>query len=366
MKNTAIIILGLLGLGTTRSIAQSTLKSTGALIDVFQSAKVWNGVTVSDDGRTFVCYPDIEGEGGLKIAELKKDGTPVPYPDAGWNSWKTGDETEHKIVRANSVRIGPDDMLWIVDTGQPGMGDHFLPGGSKLIAVDLHTNKVVRTIPLDDVLKPKSMADDLRIYGSHIYVTDAGEPALIILDKVTGKGRRVLEDEVSTTDNIPMKVEGKVMVDNNGKEVHINADQLEVSPDGKYMYFQAASGQLYRVEMQFLNNPELSKTELSARVKKWYDTPSTGGTAIDSQGNIYISDVDHSKLFRITPEGKREEIIADSRLIWCDALWIDNKGYLWLPVGQLNRLAVFQNGQATTKFPVHIYKLKINTKPFRI
>jgi sugar lactone lactonase YvrE len=343
----------------------TAMAQTSQLNSVYQSNTVWNGVTTTDDGRVFVCFPLIEGGDGMRIAEMKSDGTAVPYPDAAWNNWKKGDDVTHKIVRANSVRVSPDGNLWIVDTGQPKMGDNYLPGGSKLIEVDLHTNKVIRTISLDEVLKPKSMADDLRIYDNHIYITDAGEPGLIILDLATGKGRRVLEKDPSTTDALPMIAEGKIMYQQDGSQVKINADQLEVSPDGKYLYFQAASGLMYRVELKYLNKVALTKSQLSAHVHKWFDTPSTGGTAIDKAGNIYVSDINHSRIFRISPEGKSETIVEDKRLIWCDALWIDNKGFLWMPVGQLHRLAAFQKGKSKVSFPVHIYKMQIHAEPFR-
>jgi sugar lactone lactonase YvrE len=100
-------------------------------------------------------------------------------------------------------------------------------------------------------------------------------------------------------------------------------------------------------------------------VVKWFDTPTTGGTAIDASGNIYISDVNHSAIIRITPKGKQETIIQDKRLLWGDALWIDKDGFLWIPVGQLNRLATFQNQVSKIELPLVIYKLAIGAKQFK-
>ena len=81
------------------------------------------------------------------------------------------------------------------------------------------------------------------------------------------------------------------MKDNEGNEVRIHADQLEISPDGKWLYFQPASGPLWRVETQYLNDENLTAKELSSKVSLFYKTPSTGGTAIDSKGNLYVSDI---------------------------------------------------------------------------
>jgi hypothetical protein len=47
--------------------------------------------------------------------------------------------------RPFSLRIGPDGLLWVLDTGQPGV-DH---GGPKFVAFDLETNALVHGYPLD-------------------------------------------------------------------------------------------------------------------------------------------------------------------------------------------------------------------------
>lgn len=336
------------------------------LIPVAKSEVVWNGVTTSSDGRIFVNFPRIEGDKGMRIGEVLKNGKIIPYPNEDWNNWESGADVNEKFVRTNSLRITGDGLLWIVDTGTPSMGQNPLSGNAlKLVSIDIKTNTVQQIIPLSGIAKPSTFIDDVRISGNTIYLTDAGEPALIILDKATGKGRRVLENQPSTTDNLPIKAEEKIMKDEKGNEVRIHADQLELSPDGKWLYFQPASGPLWRVETQYLNDENISEKDLASKVELFYKTPSTGGTAIDADGNIFVSDVNKSEIIKISPEGKESLVIKDKRLLWADALWIDDHECLWIPTGQLNRLAAFQNGKSKVKFPVVIYKLKINAKPLR-
>ncbi|MDN5284510.1 MAG: major royal jelly protein [Mucilaginibacter sp.] len=329
------------------------------------STQVWNGVTTTEDGRVFVGFPRLEGEKGISIGEVLKDGSIVPYPSKTWNSWASGEATTQKFIRINSLRIGPDGNLWVMDTGAPKLGEQTLKDGSKLVVIDVKQNKVIRIIPLDGVMKPNSFMDDLRIYGSTIYITDAGEPALVIMDKITGKGRRVLENHWSTTDSKPLLAEGKVIHLNDGKELRVNADQMEISPDGKWFYFQPVSGPLARTATVYLNDAKLNDKQLAGHITKWFTSPTTGGTAIDAAGNIYLSDVDHCRILKINPAGKSEVVLEDKRLIWADALWIDQKGFLWIPAGQINRLAAFQNGKSTVKFPVYVYKLQVHAKPFK-
>ena len=333
---------------------------------VATSNTIWNGVTTSPEGRIFVNFPRIEGDKGIRIGEILRNGHIIPYPNGQWNNWQIGDDVNQKFVRTNSLRIGPDGLLWVVDTGTPAMGKEILSGSSvKLVSIDTKSNQVVNIIPLLDVSKPSTFIDDIRIAADKIYLTDAGEPALIVLDKNTGKGRRLLENHESTVDELPIKAEGKILTDNLGKEVRIHADQLELSPDGKFLYYQPVSGPLWKVETQYLNDEHITEHELESKVSLFYHTPSTGGTAIDAEGNLYVSDLDKLQIIRISPDGKETLIIKDSRLLWADALWIDDEGYLWIPTGQLNRLAVFQQGKDKVKFPVVIYKLKIGAKPVR-
>jgi hypothetical protein len=88
-------------------------------------------------------------------------------------------------------------------------------------------------------------------------------------------------------------------------------------------------------------------------------TPTTGGTAIDANGNIYLSDV----ILKITPASNVTTLIQDSRLDWADALWTDRQGYLWIPAAQIDQIAPFQGGVSRVMFSVTIYKLQIGAQP---
>jgi len=63
----------------------------------------------------------------------------------------------------------------------------------------------------------------------------------------------------------------------------------------------------------------------------------------------YLPDTNHRRILQITPRRKVSTLVADARLIWCDALWIDDQGFLWMPAVQLNRIAGLNRGkQAVT------------------
>ncbi|WP_263359936.1 major royal jelly family protein [Acidicapsa ligni] len=343
-------------------VALAAQSPTYGLTVAYRLQDAVTGVTTTDYGRVFVLYPHLDGAAGIRIAELGSDGTPRPYPDSRWNDWKPGDDPAKSFLGTNSLRIGPDGRLWVVDTGTRGFGAQVIPHGAKLIAINVKTNTVERVYPLETAITPTSYVDDVRFNKSHAYLTDAGTPGIIVLDLGSGSTRRVLDHDKSTTAQVPVSASGSTLVANQ-KPVRINADQLEISPDRKWFYYQPACGPLYRIETRYLDDPRISAEELSRNAKLWVKTPSTGGTAMDAQGNIYLSDVNARRILKITPAGVTTTLLKDTRLDWVDAMWIDKKGTLWMPTAQLDRLPMFHAGKSQLKLPVVIYTTELGVRP---
>ena len=225
------------------------------------------------------------------------------------------------------------------------------------------TNHVVKIYPLDAATNEKSYVDDLRFHGSTAYITDAGSPGVILLDLGTGATRRVLDDDPSTTAQRPLTGDDHVLRGSDGNPVKVHADQLEVSPDGRFFFYQPASGPMSRVATRYLDDPKLNSTQLAKHITTYSKTGSTGGTAIDAAGTIYCSDTNKHRIMTIDTEGHQSILIQDPRLLWVDAMWIDGDGYLYMPAAQLDRMAPFNDGVSKLALPISIYKMKIDAKP---
>ena len=348
--------------GTALAVELPTARDE-RLVPVYQTRRVWNGVTTTRDGRTFVCYPGADGP-GVQAEEIRPDGSHQPFPNAEWNAWKPGADIAGAFVCVNALRVGPDgNSLWIVDAGSPGSNEPAVPGAGRIFQVDLKTNQVARVYPLTEAARPKSYIDDIRFNGNTAYITDVGEPGLIVLDLPSGKARRVLDGDPSTTARRPMYAGGVVQTDKEGKNRVSHADQLEVSPDGRFLYYLPCPGPVARIETRWLDDPALPAAELAGRVENWLDAPTCGGTAIDAEGNLYYSDTNAQRILRITPDKQVTTLVADPRLQWSDAMWIDADGFLWLPVSQQNRTPGFDHGKLEVDYPVWIYKMQIGARP---
>jgi sugar lactone lactonase YvrE len=130
---------------------------------------------------------------------------------------------------------------------------------------------------------------------------------------------------------------------------------MEVSPDGKWFYFGPLEGPWSRIETRWLDDFSVSPETIASKVEPWADLPPTGGTAIDTNGDFYFSDLATDSIKCRTPDGKVTTLVRDKRLHWVDALAIDERHRLWLPVPQLDRTAIFHMGKSQTEWPIRLF-----------
>ena len=324
----------------------------------YTSDRIWNGMAVAPDGNIFFIFTGGDTP-GIKVAKQGKDGVRHPFPDDGWNSWKTGDDATHAFVHTNAVRIGPDGDVWLVDSGSVGPGHPSIASAARVFRFDPSSNKMLREYALTDGVVSGSFVDDIRFNGDHAYLTDAGKAALIVLDLKSGAVRRVLADDPSTQEQVPILATHRPVEDGNGVAHTVQVDQLEVSPNGKYLYYQPLSGPMSRIETRWLDDASLSASQLASHVERWMNVPSTGGTAIDAAGNIYLSDSNNQRILKISPQRKVTTLIADPRLVWPDAMWLDKQGNLFIPATQTALTPGFDHGKMEMHYPIAMLKMTI-------
>jgi len=255
-----------------------------------------NGVSTTPDGRTFLLYARVDGSTGPTVVESIGN-TTMTYPNLEWNSYNASKDPSTHFVRINSQRIGPDGQLWIVDVGSPSFGEPvILPEGPKLVTVNLTTNEVSRIYPMGNVTLAQSLLDDIRFNpeSGKAYLTDAGVPALIVLDIASGEARRLLEDDVSTRGNMPVSAEGRLVRGAGGDFLYAYADQLEVSQDATWLYYQPCDGGMYRIETKYLDQAFYNSSMASILTQypePYAATPTTGETSINTRSRSYRTDI---------------------------------------------------------------------------
>ncbi|MCK2244689.1 MULTISPECIES: major royal jelly family protein [unclassified Crossiella] len=358
MRFSAVVLAAALALPMATATAEAATRADLRVAAQSQEM-IWNAVAV-DRNRVFVSGPRWSGSRGPALARLSR-GVPRPYPNAEWNSWQPGQDPAAKFVNINAIHHDGHGSLWAVDTGSPDFGGNPLPRAAKLVRINLRTNQVTRIHHFaDSVALPGSYVDDVRFHGRHAYLTDAGRPGLIILDLVTGTARRVLDNHPSTVApaDRPLVLDGAVVRAPDGNPLRVHADPLELSPDRQWLYYGSLHGPWSRIATRDLDNPGLSAPELAARVEPWADLPAVGGTAMDRHGNLYFTDLVEHALKRRTPDGRISTVVQDQRLHWTDAPFLAPDGRIWLPVPQMDRVALFHGGQTRVQWPIQLFTVR--------
>ncbi|WP_449466793.1 L-dopachrome tautomerase-related protein [Stenotrophomonas humi] len=335
------------------------------------------GVTVTNNGRIFVNYPKWGDDVAFTVGEIR-EGRVFPYPDADFNREDPNDPA-NGLISVQSVVADGKGNVWLLDTAAPGFA---VPkaGGAKLVAVDLASNKVVKTLVFpDNVMLAGTYVNDMRFdfrVGKEgtVYVTDSsisGPGAIIVMDIASGNAMRRLSGARSTSpdpDFIPV-VEGQQALitrrpDGEPKTLTVASDGIALSADGKTLYFSPLSSRhLYSVSTALLRDPNVSDAQLAAAVKDLGEKGASDGLEADAHGAVYAGDYEHNSIRKRLTDGSWQTLVHDPRVLWPDTLSIGPDGYLYFIANQLQRQAGFHAGKDQREKPYSLLRVKIDAAP---
>jgi sugar lactone lactonase YvrE len=337
------------------------------------------GVTVSRNGRVFVCFPKWDDPVAFTVAEMR-GGRAEPFPNANINR----DDPAHPdqvLVSVQSVVVDPLDRLWVLDTGSTHFGPT-VEGGPKLVAVDLATDQVVKTISFPPtVALRQSYLNDVRFdlrrgKGGFAFITDSstdGSNGIIVVDLDSGKSWRKLNDHPSTKaePNFTPIVEGQpLMVRTPGsppKPLSFGSDGIAISADGSRLYYcPLASRKLYSASTDALADPDLSDAEVARTVRDHGEKGASDGLESDSLNRVYVTDYENNAILRRLPDGQMRLLIVDPRIIWPDTLSVATNGYLYFTINQVDRMARFHEGKDLREKPYVLARIKVDAEPVRL
>ena len=316
------------------------------------------GVAVSEDGRIFVNFPRWSEDAPISVGEWK-DGKLVAYPDEEWNKYRNGaplTPTDH-FVCVQAMTADGKGGLWIIDPAAPNT-EFIVPGGPKLVKVDLATNKVAKIYAFAEDLAPQgSYLNDVRFSpdGQWAYMTDSGATgALVVLNLTTGKGHRLLAGDVSTMADKNLKVvfDGAELRQPDGRGVSFNADSISIDPKGEYLYWQPLTAtMLYRIPTSVLQDTKMSADDVKAKVEKVADTQPNDGLWTDASGRMFFTDIQRSAITTREPDGSFTTLVQDPRLRWPDTFAEGPNAALYVTNSSINDSPKFnKNGWKSTSF----------------
>jgi len=372
----AALALAGLGAGVTVALPASAAPAGPALQQVAKFGHQVTGVTVSETGRIFVNFPRWTEDAPVSVAEVMKDGSIKPYPDAGWNSWRnvSGDEinpADH-FVCVQSVVADGRGSVWVLDPAAPAT-QGLVPGGPKLVRIDLATNKVAKVYPFDQsVAIPGSYLNDVRFSsdGKFAYMTDSGQRgALVVLDLASGKAKRVLDGHPSTQveKGVQVHTDGKELRYPDGRKVQFSADSIALAPDG-WLYWKPLTGhKLYRIQTSALASKGLAGQDVAGDVQPFGEVGISDGFWIGdkaSKGNGNLLYVTSPETNAVTvrdlsqgPSGALRTVVQDARLRWPDTFGQGPDGTIYVTTSHIQDSAFFKK-DAPPSLPTELWKFK--------
>lgn len=313
-------------------------------------------IAVSADGRVFASlHPEARPRD--KVVEIV-GGEPRAWPNAAFQS---GDGEPRYFRSVLSLRIDRQGRLWTLDNGHHGAE----PG--RLLAFDLASGEVVH-----EFVFPKAIAglgshlNDFQVSadGKFIYIAEASffakTPALVVYDIARQSARRLLDGHPSVTaEKFTPVVQGRKMVALGLVSIRPGVDSIVLDPKNEWLYFAPVTNlHMYRVRTADLRNEELPAAELAGRVETFAPKTMSDGLAVDTSGNIYISDPEHSAIVVLRPDQTLETLVKDNRLRWPDGFSWGPGGWLYVTCSALHQIIGLPPWTWDDHAPYQIYRLK--------
>lgn len=331
-----------------------------------------SGIAVSSDNRVFLGFPrHADNHKEFALAELI-DGQPVPFPDKEYVC-PSAKPYANWLVSPHGMYMDKNDVLWVLDDGKRAGQQQIPEGAAKVVAIDIRYRKVLHTLIISKpVLSDDSHYNDLRVDLTHgekgtVYIANSGfgeRYSLVLIDVASGKCREVLLNHDATSPEAGFMgfLEGSPHVYDFKKQTFPNggADGISLSPDSKKLYWTTITGRkLYSLPTDLLSDFNCSNQQISEAVQFEGEHPACDGLAEDENGNIYFGSFEQQSIIQRLPDGSYKLLVHDKdNFVWLDGLAYRN-GYVYVTLGQWNRLPGFNGGKDLRKPPYLVVKIKV-------
>jgi len=327
------------------------LLSENALEEVLSYPQPIGNVAVNKSGRVFfTVHPEARPQGNRLLEYV--DGASVPYPD--------GASQRRLFDTVLGVAIDRFNRLWTIDHGNHGFRS------ARLLAFDLDNGDLIHDHRFTESIAPLgSFLQDLQVSadGTTIVIADASfwrkQPAIIVYDIESGIARRAIESHSSVSAENFVIRNGNQTMTYGGGVVSLRGGIDGIALGEKWLYFGALSGSgLYRVRLGDLLDLSATYSQIAARVERYTSKPLSDGLSLDNEGSVYITDVEHNAIFRVSGDRELRTLIRSGKVRWPDALSFGPDGWLYIADSALSDVILQSHEHIKSRGPYKIFRFQ--------
>ncbi len=334
----------------------------GLTLEAESYGYLWTGIAVTPENDLIVCYPTWGGPHD-NHAELLQRGCDRPMPWPNWAKNQPLDDTdarddERAFICVQALWRDDAGTLWALDPASPQFHG-VVDAGPQLFSDNQSRgrhhypdHRINDSARHDGVLVSRdSYLNDMRFMERdgwhHTFITDSGTGGLVVIGN---DSRRVLANHPSTKadpDFVPIIGGRELRVGGNGDVPQVHSDGIALSPDGKWLYWQALTNKrLYRIPTRVLRDDTMPDEEIETYVEDLGETVMTDGMIFDAKGNLYFSALEHNAIMYRTPEGAMKTLVQHELIEWPDSFSISPDGKrLYFTTAQIHKTPMFSGAE---------------------
>ncbi len=270
-----------------------------------------------------------------RVVLLSKTGESTPFPNTRVSQAAPDEPLTLDAVRG--MALDKNGVVWMLDCGRRSE----VP--PKIIAWDAERKHLNRVLNLSQpAMLPGSNLNDIAVDVEHQFLVVAdsasgADAALVIIDLVTGLGRRVLQGHPSVVpvNGLDLLIDGKKIqtrrLDGTLADPDGGVRPVALDRRGEWLYFgPMRSLKLYRIKTEHLRNVALPPDKLAGLVEEYSSKPMCSSISLDSKNNIYVSDLPGKAIGLINAGNRQYRVLAtDPRFLWPDGLCFGPDGKLY-------------------------------------